>query len=166
MKIIGTHQHLWDMDLFSYSWCQAFPTLNRSFRMGDYLEAARGLGVEKTVYVDADVNKPYILAETRTLLSLADRTDNPLEGVVASSRPEKDYFRRYLDQIAGHPQLKGVRRVLHTQPDALSQSGTFIENVRVLSEYGLSFDLCVPGTVSSSAATGRCVRWRPAAHDG
>lgn len=143
MKIIDTHQHLWDMDLFPYSWCHAFPALNRSFRMADYLEAARGLGVEKTVYVDADVDEPYILAETRTVLSLADRTDNPLEGVVASSRPEHEDFRHYLDQIAGHPKLKGVRRVLHTQPDELSQSGTFIENIRSLSEYGLSFDVCV-----------------------
>jgi putative salt-induced outer membrane protein YdiY len=25
MKIIDTHQHLWDMDLFPYSWCQTFP---------------------------------------------------------------------------------------------------------------------------------------------
>ena len=47
MKIIDTHQHLWDMDLFPYSWCQTFPALNRSFRIGDYLEAACGLGVEK-----------------------------------------------------------------------------------------------------------------------
>jgi len=143
MKIIDTHQHLWDMDLFPYSWCQALPALNRSFRMGDYLEAAQGLDVEKTVYVDADVDEPYILAETRSVLSLADRTDNPLAGVVASSRPERDAFRRYLDQIAGHPKLKGVRRVLHTQPNELSRSGMFIENIRSLSQYGLSFDLCV-----------------------
>jgi len=99
--------------------------------------------VEKTVYVDADVDEPYILAETRTLLALAEKTDNPLEGVVASSRPERHDFRRYLDQIGGHPKLKGVRRVLHTQPDELSRSTTFVENVRSLSYYGLSFDLCV-----------------------
>ena len=143
MKIIDAHQHLWDMSLFSYSWCRAFPALDRSFRMDDYLEATQGLNVEKTVYVDADVDEPYLLAETRAVLSLADRTDNPLEGVVASSRPEQPGFRSYLDQIAGHPKLKGVRRVLHTQPDALSQGSTFTENIRSLSEYGLSFDLCV-----------------------
>ena len=68
---------------------------------------------------------------------------SPLEGVVASSRPERHDFRRYLDQIGGHPKLKGVRRVLHTQPDELSRSTTFVENVRSLSYYGLSFDLCV-----------------------
>jgi predicted TIM-barrel fold metal-dependent hydrolase len=33
--------------------------------------------------------------------------------------------------------------VLHTQPDALSQSARFRENVALLSQRGLTFDLCV-----------------------
>ena len=39
MQIIDTHQHLWDPDLFRYSWLQSVPSLNRPFRMADYLEA-------------------------------------------------------------------------------------------------------------------------------
>jgi len=102
MKIIDTHQHLWDLDLFSYSWCKDIPRLNRSFRMQDYLEAARGLDLAKSVHLEADVDEPYMLGETRYILSLADQ-DNPLEGVVACCRPEKADFKTYLDQIAGHP---------------------------------------------------------------
>ena len=48
-----------------------------------------------------------------------------------------------LNQITGHPKLKGIRRVLHTQPDELSQSATFMQNIRLLEQHGLSFDLCV-----------------------
>jgi predicted TIM-barrel fold metal-dependent hydrolase len=81
--------------------------------------------------------------ETRHLLALADRPGNPLEGVVACGRPENDDFKSYLEKIAGHPRLKGIRRVLHTQPDELGQRSTFIRNVAALSGYGLSFDLCV-----------------------
>ena len=54
MIIIDTHQHLWDLDLFSYSWLNSFPSLKRSFRVKDYQEATKGLGVRKSVHVEAD----------------------------------------------------------------------------------------------------------------
>src|SRR5258708_34506136 len=84
-----------------------------------------------------------MLDETRHLLALADQPDNPLEGVVACGRTESEDFKSYLDQIAGHPKLKGIRRVLHTQPDDVGQGVTFINNVAALSGYRLSFDICV-----------------------
>jgi predicted TIM-barrel fold metal-dependent hydrolase len=143
MQIVDTHQHLWDLDLFRYSWLNSLPALNRSFRMPDYLEAAKGLNVVKSVHLEADVDEPYMLDETRHLLALADQLDNPLEGIVACGRPESKDFRSYLDKIAVHPRLKGIRRVLHTQPDEVGQGATFINNVAALSSYGLSFDLCV-----------------------
>ncbi|HEY6291583.1 MAG TPA: amidohydrolase [Terriglobia bacterium] len=154
MRIIDTHQHLWDLNLFSYAWLAATepssgsvaagrPVLNRSFRMSDYLEATAGLGVEKSVHLEADVDERHMLAETRDILALADRPDNPLEGVVACARPESSDFRNYLDQIAGHPKLKGIRRILHTQPDELGRGQTFKNHVRTVADYGLSFDLCV-----------------------
>ena len=62
---------------------------------------------------------------------------------MACGRPEKEDFRAYLDKIAGHPKLKGIRRVLHTQPDDVGQGRTFIQNIGSLEGYGLSFDLCV-----------------------
>jgi len=152
MRIIDTHQHLWDLDLFSYAWLETVepgslaagrPTLNRSHRMADYLAATQGLGVEKSVHVEADVDEPYMLAETRHILALAGQPDNPLEGVVACARPETSGFRGYLDQIAGHPKLKGIRRILHTQPDELGQTQTFKDHLRSLAGYGISFDVCV-----------------------
>jgi predicted TIM-barrel fold metal-dependent hydrolase len=143
MQIIDTHQHLWDLDLFRYSWLDGLPALNRSFNISDYLSAAKGLNVAKSVHLEADVDEPYMLDETRHLLALADQLDNPLDGVVACGRPESEDFRAYLDKIAGHPKLKGIRRVLHTQADDVSQNVTFIKNVTALASYGLSFDICV-----------------------
>ena len=143
MQIIDTHQHLWDLDLFRYSWLDGLPALNRSFHMSDYLSAAKGLNVVKSVHMEADVDEPYMLDETRHLLALADQLDNPLDGVVACGRPESEDFRAYLDKIAGHPKLKGIRRVLHTQADDVSQNVSFIKNVTALASYGLSFDICV-----------------------
>jgi predicted TIM-barrel fold metal-dependent hydrolase len=143
MNIVDTHQHLWDLDLFRYAWLQQLPDLNRSFRMNDYLAATNGLAIEKSVHLEADVDEPFMLDETMHLLRLADCADNPLEGVVACGRPESKEFKTYVEKIADHPKLRGIRRVLHTQPDDLGQSETFIENVCSLAGYGLSFDICV-----------------------
>ena len=111
--------------------------------MSDYLAASAGLGIVKSVHLEADVDKFYMLDETRQLLALADRPDNPLEDGVACGRPESEEFREYLDKIAGHPKLRGIRRVLHTQPDDVGKGSSFIKNVAALHEYDLSFDICV-----------------------
>lgn len=143
MHIVDTHQHLWDLDLFQYSWVKSIPSLNHSFRMADYLRATDGLNVVKSVHLEADVDEAFMLAETLHLLELADQPDNPLAAIVACARPEGKGFHAYLKKISGYPRLKGIRRVLHTQPDQLGQDATFIENVGSLADYGLSFDLCV-----------------------
>ncbi len=143
MQIVDTHQHLWDLDQFPYSWTANRPPLNRSFRVNDYFEATRGIRVAKSVHVEADVDEDFMLQETLHALSLARRGDNPVAGVVAAARPERDDFRRYIEQIAAHQRLKGVRRILHTQPDDLSTTAAFVENVRSLEAHGLSFDICV-----------------------
>jgi predicted TIM-barrel fold metal-dependent hydrolase len=143
MQIVDTHQHLWDKDLFHYSWLDTIPQLNRSFRMADYLAATKGLDVVKSLHLEADVDEPYMPDETRHLLALADQPDNPLEGIVACGRPENEDFKSYLDAIGGHAKLKGIRRVLHTQPDGVGQGVTFLKNVAALPDYGLSFDICV-----------------------
>src|SRR5437588_10515990 len=121
MKRVDAHMHLWDLDRYSYPWCSTTPTLNRSFGMKDYLEAARGLEVSKSIFVEADVEEPYIVDEARWILSLAEQ-DNLLEGVIAAGRPEKPHFKAFLDEIAGHRKLKGIRRVLHTESDELGWS--------------------------------------------
>src|SRR5262245_11871516 len=143
MEIIDTHQHLWDLDQFPYSWTPGQPALNRSFRLSDYYEATRDLTVAKSVHVEADVDEDFILKETLHVLSLARSDDNLIAGVVAAARPEYDGFREYMERIAGQRLLKGVRRILHTEPDQLSTTTTFVENVRSLEDYGLTFDICV-----------------------
>ena len=41
--------------------------------MADYLAATSGLKVEKSVHVEADVDEPLMLDETRSILQLAER---------------------------------------------------------------------------------------------
>jgi predicted TIM-barrel fold metal-dependent hydrolase len=142
LQIVDTHQHLWELDRFSYSWCYTRPGLDRSFRLSDYLAATQGINIEKTVHVEADVDERDISGETDYILSIAERGEL-IAGVVAASRPEHEGFDAYITGIANRPHLKGLRRLLHTEPDELSEQRLFVENVRSLSKYGLSFDICV-----------------------
>jgi len=71
MQIVDTHQHLWDLDLFQYSWLNSVPSLNHSFRMADYVGATEGLNVVKSVHLEADVDETFMVAETQHLLTLA-----------------------------------------------------------------------------------------------
>jgi predicted TIM-barrel fold metal-dependent hydrolase len=142
MHLVDTHQHLWDLKQFPYSWCAGIPALNRSFIFSAYAAAASGLNITKTVFMECDVDDPHQLDEARHVQKLA--AQHPLIcGIVASARPEKDDFRAHLEQLAQLPAVRGVRRVLHTQPDELSASPRFGENIRMLSGFGFTFDLCV-----------------------
>ncbi len=111
--------------------------------MSDYLEATAGIEIVKSIHVEADIDEAFIPDETRYILELSERDDNPLSGVVAGARPEYDNFREYIQQFARHPNLKGIRRLLQSEPDELSTTTTFTENIRSLEEFGLSFDICV-----------------------
>lgn len=143
MQIVDTHQHLWDLDKLPYSWTVNQPKLNRSFRMSDYLEATAGIEIVKSVHVEADIDEASIPDETRYILELSERDDNPLSGVVAAARPEYDNFREYIQTFAKHSNLKGIRRLLQSEPDELSTTTTFTENIRSLAKFDLSFDICV-----------------------
>lgn len=142
MHLVDTHQHLWDLKQFPYSWTAGIPALNRSFTIDDYLAAAAGTGITKTVFMECDVDEPHALDEARHVQMLAGR--HPLiAGIIASGRPEHEGFAQHLEQLALLPKLRGVRRVLHTPPDELSQQTQFRENLRSLPQFNLTFDLCL-----------------------
>jgi len=142
MNIVDTHQHLWDLGRFPYSWCAGIPALNRTFALADYLAAAEGAGIVKTLFVECDVDEPHTLDEARHIQNLAD--ENPLiAGIVAGARPERADFSQNLAELLKLPKLRGIRRVLHIVPDEVSQSPLFAENVRLLAAHSLTFDLCV-----------------------
>jgi len=143
MKIIDTHQHLWDTTRFRYAWLESLPRLNRTFDLGHYREASHELEIEKTVFLECDVDEDQILFETQHVSQLAEQPESRIAAVVASARPEKDGFEAHIEKLRGYPRVKGIRRILHTQPDELGQSQTFIRNVSKLAPYGLSFEICV-----------------------
>ena len=145
--IIDTHQHLWDLKKLNLPWLknEGVKSINRDFLMKDYLEATRGLGVTKTVYMEVNIHPSQQQGEAENAISLCERDDNSMAGAVIGGYPYDDGFAGYITPLARHKAVKGVRTVLHDadRPKGMCLQPRFVENIRRLGDLGLSFDLCM-----------------------
>ncbi len=144
LPIVDTHQHLWDLDRFRLPWLKSAEQLNRSFLPKDYHEAAKGLNLAKTVYMEVDVAVQQQSAEAEYVIELCKRADNPMAAAVIGGRPGLENFRQYITRFKDSPHIKGVRQILHG-PE-LCRDEPFMGGIRLLGELGMSFDLCMPPT--------------------
>lgn len=150
--MIDTHLHLIYPDLFSYDWTKDIPELQGSFRLEEYLTASAGRGITESIFMEVDVPWDQAASEAAFFCSLAEDPANRISGVIAACRPEHADFPAQLEATA-HPRLVGYRRVLHTQPDELSTTPLFRENVSRIGKSGLTFDLCLlPRQLANGAA--------------
>lgn len=140
--LLDTHLHCIEPDRFRYPWIAEVAALaGRTFSVDDY-RALAGANVSAALFMEGAVEPMQMASEARQYLALAEDPDSPLAGVIAACLPEDKAFGNYLGDLQ-HPYLKGFRRVLHTEPDALSQDARFRQNVALLAKLGYPFDLCV-----------------------
>jgi predicted TIM-barrel fold metal-dependent hydrolase len=137
MRILDTHLHLIYPDRFSYPWLKSAPEINRAWHAEDYWAEAVPLGVESALHMEVDVTEPEIAAESAFVLGI-DR----VAGAIASGRPERSGFEQHLEAMQALGRVKGIRRLIQGQPAEMSQTQTFIDNVRLLPRYGMTFDIC------------------------
>lgn len=147
MPIIDTHLHLLYPDQLRYGWAAGVPALQGAASIETYEALARPLGIEAALMMEVDVDEPDIDAEIALVGDLVARDDTFLEGMIAACRPEQpeSAFAAFVDGLARRPYVKGLRRILHTSPDALSTTPAFRANLNRLATHGYSFDLCVLG---------------------
>lgn len=145
IPIIDPHQHLWDFARFRPPWLKDVPALNKSHTMADYLKAAEGLNVVKTVYMEVDVDPRQQLEEAEYIIDTCDREKTPMVAGVVSGRPASPDFEKYARRFQGHPYILGVRQVIHVPdtPQGYCLQPNFVRSIRLLGELGLSFDLCM-----------------------
>lgn len=142
--LLDTHQHLIYRDRFRYAWTDAVAALSAGdFTLEQYRDAAAGIGVERTLFMETGVDDDCWRDETRYSLSLAADPGNRIAGVIAGCRPEADSasFDAWLDELASTA-VVGFRRILHVAADELSTSAQFVRNVRELGKRDKTFDLC------------------------
>ncbi len=144
LPIVDTHQHLWDLSKLTPPWLKSAGHLNRSYVTKDYLEATRGLGVVKAVYMEVAVADDDLLREAELVVELCRRDDNPTVAAVIGGRPAADDFAEYVTRFKGSPYVKGIRHILPGQAPELWSEKAFLQGIRLLGELGMSFDLCMP----------------------
>ena len=139
IEIVDTHLHLVYRDRFSYPWLNDVPPLNQEFHLETYRPQAEAAGIARSIHMEVDVAEADQMRETDFVTAL----DDPVIAAIASCRPESTGFPAQLERLAANPRVKGLRRILHTSPDELSQAPIFTENLKRLAAHGLSFDICV-----------------------
>jgi L-fuconolactonase len=145
MPIIDTHQHLWDLSRFRLPWVRPGTVLGRSFVLSDYHAAAAGTGIEKTVYMEVDVEPSQQVAEADFVIECCRNAETKMVAGVVSGRPAADDFKESVARFKGSPHIKGIRQVLHVAgtPPGYCLGAKFVRGIRLLGELGLRFDLCM-----------------------
>jgi L-fuconolactonase len=142
--IVDSHVHIWDTNRFPIPWLEAIPTLNERIWIEDYFTATGDLNVEGFVYLQVEVAPPYALIEAQAIASLAEVDRRVLAIVPWAPLEEGEKVRIFLEQMVSiSPRIKSIRRIVQSEPDPefCLQPG-FIRGNQVLSEYGLTSEIC------------------------
>lgn len=144
LAILDSHVHLWNPTRLRMPWLDGIDSLNRPIGLADYYEAIGDLPVEGLVYLEVDVARPYALIEAQEIAALAEY--NPIIEALVPWAPLEFGERAtvYLQNLVRiSPKIKGIRRITQDEPDPeFCLQPAFIEGARLLSEFGLSCDLC------------------------
>lgn len=110
---IDAHQHFWDMGRLTYSWMPPEPSpLRRNYLPSDLRPILETHRFDGSVVVQAHQS----LDEARWLLQLAGENDF-IKGVVAWVDLTDPSIGKSLDELQRHDRFKGVRHLVHDEPD-------------------------------------------------
>jgi predicted TIM-barrel fold metal-dependent hydrolase len=142
--IVDGHVHFYDTERFAYPWLSGAPSIARSSLPADFDRARGEVVVDKIVFAEVDVEDGRNIDEARFVIDLA-ATDPRIQGIVACARLERGpAVAEELDALAGVGKVRGIRRLVQTQPDLeFCLRPDFLAGIRLLPGYGWPFDICV-----------------------
>jgi len=150
LRIVDTHQHLWNLQQFRLPWLKAGGELTRNFLQADYLQATEGLGIDKAIYMEVAVAPEQKRAEAEHIIKICQDTGNPTCAAVIGGMILERSFQDYILRFKDNPYIKGVRHDLN-RPAQLTDN-QLLQNLRLLGSLNMSFDLLVPPRLIGSAA--------------
>ncbi len=152
--IIDSHIHLLDQKRFGYAWASGAPTLRRDFTPDDLVRAAKPFIIEGFVFVEVDVDMPQYLDEADWVDGLAQRDPLVLGAVVCLPLERGAQIEAEIARVAKLKTTRGVRRLIQNQPDPeFVLKPAFLEALRLLPRYNLSFDVCIVHAQAAKALT-------------
>ena len=87
IKITDTHQHLWDLERLNLPWLDNVPALKKGHLSADYLKAAEGTGIYRTVYMEVDAYADHKQKEIEDMTLLCKSDEEFMQGMVISANP-------------------------------------------------------------------------------
>lgn len=136
---VDAHQHFWNRAKADYPWLTpALAPIYADFFPRDLAPLLRAAGIHQTVLVQAANSAD----DTAAMLTQAEEHD--WIGAVVGWVPllDADAARRALERYVQHPKFRGVRHLIHDEPDPdwIMQPAA-IAGLRLLEEFGLVFDV-------------------------
>jgi len=112
--------------------------------MDDYCTATAGLFIESMIFVQCEAEPSAFEAEALWVAEIA-KQEPRLKGMVAWAPLEKGGgVRDDLARLKRHAILRGIRRIIQFESDlGFCLRSDFIEGVRALKDFDLSFDICI-----------------------
>ena len=144
VPIVDTHLHLWDLRKLRLPWLRPGDPLCRDHLLEEYLREAEGLNIVQAVYMEVDVHDEDLVKEAEYVLDLCQKKGSLVVGAVLGGRPGTPQFAPYIRRFKDSPWVKGVRRIPRDGNTAVWLEKAFIQDIRLLGELGMSFDLCMP----------------------
>jgi len=142
LSIVDTHVHFWDPENLPYGWLANAPAIGSAHLPSDVARQAASLNLDGIVFVEAGCDADQSLAEVDWVMSLAEQ-ESRIQGIVASAPLEQGVaVRDHLAALAARPLVRGIRRMVQSEPAGFSIQPAFVEGVKLLPEYGFSFDIC------------------------
>jgi len=142
--IIDTHVHFWDRAEAALEWFPEDTPIDRPYYPEDLTDDAGEIEIESLVFVEADVLPGEAQREAEWVSRLADR-DERIKGIVAYAPVHLGADAAAdLDALSSLPLVKSIRRLIQNEPDpAFCITDAFIEGVKLLPDYGYSFEICI-----------------------
>ncbi len=135
---IDAHQHFWDVHRFQYPWMPPGESpLRRNYLPSDLAPILQRNRFDGSVLVHANV----VIEETRWLLELASQHDfiRAVVGWVDLTDPRVGAT---LDDLQRHPKFKGVRHLVHDEPDVdWLMREDVLRGLNELARRGIPYDL-------------------------
>ncbi len=139
-RLLDAHVHFWDPSARHHAWLADAPQLQRRFGPEDLDLGGRALS--GVVFVQADCRDEEALDEVHWVQALS--AEQPLiRGIVAYAPLHLgEAADSHLRALASEPLVVGVRQLLQGRPADTITSPELITGIRMLADWGLTFDLC------------------------
>src|SRR6185437_3102744 len=139
-EFIDAHHHLWQYSPEEYPWMlDGMEKIRKDFLVPQLQDVTRTAGVTGTVAVQAR----QTLEETEWLLNLADGT-SLIRGIVGWVPLIEEDIAKRLEVFSAKPKLRGVRHVLHDEPDDLYMlREDFNRGISLLKDFDLVYDILI-----------------------